>query len=155
MRFSVFFFLLFALACTRKETKVFSLIEKPVTLFKDDVLMVNGQHLSITGFMNIRSQLKDQAKEKAVWVSIATLTLLNAPTPAGLFLSPMGAVEVARYAVEDLPLEKAQLSLRDYLGYSKGQMTSLVSAREVKKQIDAAISMSTIQKNVQILSDIQ
>jgi hypothetical protein len=147
-----------SLACKPKETKIFSLIEKPtaVSLYKDDVLLVNGGHLSITGFLNIRSQMKDQLnKEKALWVSIATMTILYSPAPSGLGMSPHGAVDVARYAIGDLPLEKAQSSLRDYLGYSKGLMTTLASAKEVKKMLDLAISKATIQKNVQILSDIQ
>ncbi len=151
----LFLILTFSVACTPKETRIFSLMSQPVALSKDDVLLINGTPLSLTSFLSIRSQLKNQKKEAALWVSIATLCLIGKKTSKEHPLSPTLALDVARYAIQDLPLEKAQTSLREYLGHSPSSNTVIPSSADVKKDLEELITHSTVQKNIQILSDIQ
>lgn len=136
-----------------REPQSFALMEPPLPhLTKDDVLRVNGKPLSITAYMAIRSKLKEPTKNNVLWVGTAALAMIKETSAQGKELSPTVAIDIARYALGDLPLASADASLREYLGQNIQQPAP--PPEDLKTQLDQFVARAVIQRNLRVLAEL-
>ena len=119
---------------------------RALTPTKDEVVLVDGRALSISGFYALRTQLKNPSTEAVIWVAVATLTLQNETRGRGGELSTPEAAEIARYALGELTLNEARKSLRGYFR----EPAALPSPDQTKREVERLVSLSNVQRNAQI-----
>jgi hypothetical protein len=116
----------------------------------DEVALVDGRPLSISGFIALRTALGNPSVETTFWIATAALALENDSRSHGAELSPGAAVMVARYAVGEIPKETAEPYLREY---ESGSSQALTSA-ELRRQIERLLARSVVQRNPQVLAGL-
>lgn len=117
---------------------------------KDEVALVDGRPLSLSGFVNLRTLLKDPSIENTFWVGIASLTIQNNAISRNINLPMESAVVLARYAAQDLPLEDCAGALRAFLG-PQGELPGQVAW---KNQVERWVAQSVVQRNPQVLAQL-
>lgn len=120
---------------------------------KDQVALVDGQPLSISAFLAIRSLLKKPTQELTFWVGVAAIRLQHESRAVlGKELDSKTAVDIARYALGEIPIIGLEAAIRENLGLSEKEGSEPAT---VKKRIDRLITRSVIQRNPQALSDLR
>lgn len=111
-----------------KSSKIIHSVKFPEPT-KDDVLTVNGNTLSLSGYNALRNHLPtDLSKNQVIWIAIAALALQNDALTQGKEIPLPDAVNMA------------QKALTDSLTRSK---------------FESLISQTVIQRNPQVLAEIR
>ncbi len=107
---------------------------------KDELALVNQHPLTLNDFLIIREQLHDKKNEDALWIGISALALHGATSNQ---LDKMSAYTIARYALKDISLAEAEISLKQY--YRSQQ--NMPSPDEVKKELDGINQKAQVMRN--------
>jgi hypothetical protein len=117
---------------------------------KDDVALIDGEALTLTGMMSIREAMKQPATEKAFWVGVAAIAIKNHVKKEGHELGLPTTIAVARYAIEDLPAAEAEGPLHEYLGAGK----AIPPPQDLRHDIDQVVARSVVQRNPRVLAEL-
>lgn len=117
---------------------------------KDEVLLVNGRKLSLSGYAILRERYPNLKRDDLLWMGIAALAIQNDTQSRGREMNPNAAVELARFALNEGELSSVVPLLREY--YST--VGELPSGPEFKKLLDKIISHSVVQRNPQVLAEL-
>jgi hypothetical protein len=117
---------------------------------KDDVALVDGKPFSLSTYMAIRSILQHASVENTFWVGVAVLAIQSDREKHGKPFKIETALNVARYALNDLPPELAGPSLREFFG----ETDSVPNPAELRQKIDRLVSQAVVQRNPQVLADL-
>lgn len=118
---------------------------------KDEVLVVDGRALSISGYLVLRSQLRLRDKEGVFFAAAATLALQNDSRLTGSELSPKEAFDIVRYALDDGASPELQEASKQYFKVSSGR---LPDAATLRKQLSLLVTRSVVQRNPQVLAEL-
>jgi hypothetical protein len=121
---------------------------RPPIPTKDEVALVDGQPISISGFQNLRSSLKNQNVEAVFWVGVGAVALQNESRARGKQLPLTTIIPIVRYAAGDLGRPEAEGALRDYYA---GQ-SLLPTADEVRHEVERLMARAVVQRNPQVLA---
>jgi hypothetical protein len=117
---------------------------------KDEVALVDGRALSISGFFALRTQLKRPSTEGVLWVGIAALALQNETRARGHEISTRAAVDIARYALGDSSAAESENGLREYFSFSAVPP----APTQVKQELDRIVSKTTVQRNERAVASL-
>lgn len=117
-------------------------------LSKDEIASVNGNSLTLSTFLSIRSNMKEPSIETAYWIGVGGIVLLEEAHRQGKLISGQTALEIARYAVGDLDLAHASTPLTEYYG----KQATFPAPSTVRTEIEGHMNRAVIMRNSQILS---
>jgi hypothetical protein len=109
---------------------------------KDEMALVNGVPLTIRGYLDIRASAPRLSPERSLWAGIAALALHAESKQRGRPIDKVHALNIARYAIEDLPPHEVVSELTHY--YREG-LSHLPPSR-IRQDIDALLARSVVIK---------
>ena len=121
------------------------------TLTKDDVLLVDGRKLSLSGYSALRGALPQSIeKDEILWVATAALALQNELFSKGKEINLPLAVKLAHSAISHEPLQK---DLEPFASEYTGIAHPL--SQDLKTRLDQLIGQAKIQRNLRVLAELR
>lgn len=117
---------------------------------KDEMALVNGEPLTIRGYLDIRAITPSLTPEKSLWAGIAALALYSEAKHKGYILDRNHALKIARYALEDLASDAVAPELTAY--YRTG--LSRLSPARIKLELEELLARSVVVKSSLNLSQV-
>ena len=118
---------------------------------KDEVVLVDGRPLSIAGFMAVRTALSQATTQSALWIGMAALAIQNETRARGREMAMTSAVEIARYALNELSLEQVEPALRAFVG----KLGALPPPTALRHDVELLLARAVIQRNIPVIAELQ
>ena len=118
---------------------------------KDDVALIDGRPLSLGALLAIRSSAPRLDRETLLWVGLAATVLQNDGRAKGRELSPLTAVNLAKFAMGLLPRDQITQEIKDY----QGAQAVPPDSTTFKAEVDSLLSRAVIRRNEHALAEIR
>jgi hypothetical protein len=123
---------------------------------KDDVALVDGEAVTLGDFVSARDVMADKSRDAVLWASIGARIIegrwrKRAADPTEP--SAPKALELARYALNEMPRDRVEVSLRSFYGLAADQ--PLPDPPRLRRDVDAWVAAAVVQKNIQALAELR
>lgn len=114
---------------------------------KDDVALVNGVRFSISGYQQIKSQMKKPSQEAVFRVGVSALLFQEDAKSRGILLTLAQTTGLARFTGGDLSELPPNPTMTQYLNAIEPETSRALADRLINRAI--------VQRNSQILAELQ
>lgn len=121
---------------------------------KDEVLIVDGRRLSLTGYFALKERYPDLGRESLLWLSTASLALQNHAQTAGRNLQPELAANLAYQALGSAgnPVLPAEVEAEARALFPAE--SAALSPASLRAAMDRLVTRAVVQRNVQVLAEL-